>query len=73
MINGFLDIPYDQILAYMKDVKKTNREDICKVVPRGRFNIESNGNIRYSGLVCKDINGKSTGAVANWCENCKIQ
>jgi len=71
MDNGYLDIPYTEMMRYLKCVKK--KDEVCQMMPRGRFSIRRDGSIEYAGLVCSDMGGKSTGCAAEACTNCQIK
>lgn len=69
---GYIDIFYEEIMAYVDKAKK--KKDVCRIMPDGRFNICSDGTIRFNALVCsRRMGGNQTGVSAEWCENCKIE
>jgi len=66
---GYIDIENDEIVKYLKDVKK--KEGICRILPRGRFSLRRNGEPMYDGLICSDkMGGEQTGVGAIGCRNC---
>lgn len=71
---GFVDLNHEELLAYLEEIKKTERESACQVLPRGRFYFKD-GDLVYSGLVChpKEMGGNATGVGAGHCNNCRLQ
>jgi hypothetical protein len=70
MAIGYLDVPAPALQeAYAATMKKAGT---CRVLPRSRFNIDGDGKIRFSCLVCspEEMNGEATGVGARGCENC---
>ncbi len=69
----YVDIPYKEIKKYVDSVKK--KKNICKVLPRGRFNLEAGADFEYSSLICSsaDLPRECTGVGAEVCKNCKIK
>lgn len=67
-----IDIPAKAIDDYMEAITdKKERGHKCKVWPRGRFvTYKGEIGITFSGLVCSDIGGQSTGLGAGRCNNC---
>lgn len=67
--HGYLDVSQAQIAQYMAEVMK--KAGTCRVLPRARFAITSQGAI-YNGLVCSpfDMGGEATGVSASGCTNC---
>jgi len=45
MVNGFIDIPFAALEAALFEIKNTKRKFVCKVLPRARFNLWSDGSI----------------------------
>lgn len=69
MIDGFLDISYAEAKKFILEAEK--KRGVCRVLPRGRFNISQEG-FNFDGLVCtpRDMGGEATGVGAAYCENC---
>lgn len=67
--HGYLDIPHAQLERYRVDAAK--KVGTCRVIPRARFAITSQGPV-YDGLVCSpyDMGGEATGVGASGCTNC---
>lgn len=66
---AMIDIPNEPMKEYLEELKTKKH---CKIPPAGRFTINYDGTITYSGLVCDNRMGsKQTGVGASVCNNCK--
>ncbi|MDE4297041.1 hypothetical protein PXK56_17790 [Phaeobacter gallaeciensis] len=70
---GYLDIQSAELESYRAEAEE--KRGVCRVIPRGRFSIRSDGTVRFDGLVCSpcDMGGKATGVGARSCVNCKLE
>lgn len=69
--HGYVDIEWDQVEKMAGAV--VEKEDVCKILPAGRFYLTSKG-LTYMGLVCsKKMGGKQTGVGAEYCNNCLVR